>query len=72
MRKTYVTFTVFEQVSPEPLSANRYRIVENIWTSDGMRSRITSQTFQTLDDAHKRIEGLNINSLEEIQEKEHG
>jgi hypothetical protein len=42
-------FCVMEQVFPAPASADhKYRIVENMLTSDGVRTRLTNYTFPTL------------------------
>lgn len=35
------TFTVYEQLYPKPVKGCRYRLVENVVTYDGIRSRLT-------------------------------
>ena len=44
-------FAVMEQVWPLVSSENKFRIVEHLITSDGIRTRLTNHTFQTLDEA---------------------
>lgn len=43
---------IWEQVSPNPAAANRFRLVEVYETVDGMRSRLTNQSFSSLAEAN--------------------
>lgn len=41
-------FTVMEQMYPPPNKGNRYRLVENVETIDGVRSRLTNECSDDL------------------------
>ena len=42
---------LFEQVAPEPLPINRFRIAEVYLTVDGYRTRLTHHCFATREEA---------------------
>lgn len=46
---------IFEQIDPPPCKGSRYRLVENIQTTDGIRSRLTSHCTDSLEEARKWI-----------------
>jgi hypothetical protein len=48
-------FAIMEQMWPEPSRSNRFRVVEHVITSDGVRSRLTNTTFATLNEAKEFI-----------------
>lgn len=46
-------FSLFMQLSPK--TSRPYRIVENVQTCDGIRSRLVSLSFSNIEDATKRL-----------------
>lgn len=48
-------FSIFEQVDPVPLPGQRFRILELVQTSDGLRTRIVTQSFRTLAEAQEFV-----------------
>ena len=51
-------FSIVEQVAPPPNNANRFRIIESFITSEGYRSRLTSFTFATVEEANDQLNQL--------------
>lgn len=49
-------FSLFMQLSPK--TSRPYRIVENVQTSDGIRSRLVNLSFSNIEDATTRLLAL--------------
>ncbi len=63
------TFTIFEQVFPAPAGFLPYRLVETFSTVDGIRSRLTHQSFHTFEEALAKameLGGSNVVPFPEI------
>lgn len=54
MAKLYIVHVV----SADYPSRHRYRIIEKVNTTDGVRDRITSISYETLEEAKKRVKEL--------------
>ena len=54
MAKLYIVHVI----SASYPSRHRYRIIEKVSTIDGIRDRITSVSYETLEEAERRVEEL--------------